>query len=76
MNKLYTLTEAAALLPVTAVTLRKYLNRGTIQGVKIGSEPEPGHPDRRPWYLTEADVTAVRSMPISARKAGRPRKAE
>jgi len=74
MTKLYTLEEAAklAFLP-TAVTLRKYANRGMI-GVKIGPAPEPGHPDRRRWYLTEADVKKVQAMPYEAHKAGRPKK--
>lgn len=74
MERLYTLEEAAALhgFPVQAVTLRKYANAGMI-GVKIGPEPLPGRADRRPWYVTEDDVTMVRSMPWTAHKAGRPR---
>ena len=73
MEKLYTLQEAAALLAVTAVTLRKYALRGLI-GVKLGPEPQAGKADRRPWYLTQADIRTVRELPASAHRAGRPKK--
>ena len=73
MEKLYTLEEASAVLALEAVTLRKYCLRGMI-GVKIGPEPGSGETDRRPWYLTQADVKKVQAMPLAAHKAGRPKK--
>ena len=72
-EKLCTLAEAAALLAVTAVTLRKYALRGLI-GAKLGPEPQTGKADRRPWYLTQADVRTVRELRVSAHQTGRPRK--
>lgn len=74
MDKLYTLEQAAALpgFPVTAVTLRKYLNAGKLHGVKIGPEPEPGRLRRRPWYLTSEGLKKVPTL--EARRPGRPKK--
>ncbi len=65
MEKLYTLAEAAKKAPVQAVTLRKYCLAGKI-GRKMG----------RDWFVTEADLAAVRGISVKERRGGRPRKAK
>ena len=62
MDTLYTLTEAAKLVHLAHVTLRKYCLAGTV-GRRVGPL----------WMFTAEDIAAVRAMPLAAHKAGRPR---
>jgi hypothetical protein len=71
--KLYTLTEAADIVHLEAVTLRKYCNAGKC-GTKIGPVPLDKQNDKRPWYLTEKDLQMIKDLPHNAHKAGRPKK--
>jgi len=47
-NKLYSVIELEAILPITPLTIRAYLRKGKIKGHKIGKN----------WYVTKENLEA------------------
>ncbi|MBA7487294.1 hypothetical protein ES707_22857 [subsurface metagenome] len=47
-KKLYSIRELAKILPVTPLTIRKYIREGKIKGHKIGKN----------WYVIKEDLEA------------------
>ena len=47
-KKLYSIRELAKILPVTPLTIRKYIREGKIKGRKIGKN----------WYVIKEDLEA------------------
>ena len=45
-KKLYSIRELAKILPVTPLTIRKYIREGKIKGHKIGKN----------WYVTKENL--------------------
>jgi len=47
-NKLYSVIELEAILPITPLTIRAYLRKGKIKGHKIGKN----------WYVSKENLEA------------------
>ena len=47
-NKLYSVRELKAILPITPLTIRAYIRRGKIKGHKIGVN----------WYVSKENLEA------------------
>ncbi len=47
-NKLYSVRELKAILPITPLTIRAYIRKGKIKGAKIGKN----------WYVKKQDLEA------------------